>query len=434
VACYHYYADAAGLTGDSGFVVPPAPVAFGPGILAELGHPARAAGMRRVLLLTDARIRQLPFCEVARRALADAGCDVVIYDEVHVEPTDASFLAAARAAAEVRPDGYVSLGGGSVIDTAKAAALLTTWPDELFAYVNAPLGAGRPVPGPLAPHIACPTTSGTGSECTGIAIFDILAQRVKTGIAHRHLKPSLGLVDPETTRTLPGPVVAATAFDVLSHALESYTARPFTRRQRPADGSARPLSQGANPWSDIGCEQALRLVGAHLVRGATDPSDHAARAELMWAATLAGIAFGNAGVHVPHGMSYSVAGMVRDFMPEGWPADEPRVPHGMAVIVNAPAAFRLTAATSPARHLAAAGWLGADLRGADEADAGELLAGQLERMMRDARIPTRLTAFGYGPDDVDALARGAFAQERLLANSPRAITLEDLATLYRASL
>ena len=317
-----------------------------------------------------------------RDSLRAAGLDVAIYDEVQVEPTDQSFLAAAKFAAEGRFDGYVSVGGGSVMDTAKAANLYATWPAEFLDYVNAPIGKGKAVPGPLKPHIACPTTCGTGSECTGIAIFDLLSMQVKTGIASRRLRPSLALIDPATTYTLPKNVVAASGFDILSHALESYTARPYTRRAAPGKPSLRPMSQGANPWSDIGCEAALKLLGQYLERGVNDAADHEARDNLMYAATLAGIAFGNSGVHVPHGMAYSVAGLVRDFHPDGYPGEEPIVPHGMSVVVNAPSVFRFTACACPDRHIAAAGWLGADTRGATDEDAGEVVAKQLIAMMK----------------------------------------------------
>ena len=264
MSCCHYYALAEGR--ESAFAVDISSIVFGPGVLAELGEHARALGMTRVALFTDQRVRLLPFVATARKSLRDAGLTVAVYDEVRVEPTDQSFLDATRFAVDGSFDGYISVGGGSVIDTCKAANLYATYPADLLAYVNAPIGAGRAVPGPLKPHIACPTTCGTGSECTGIAIFDLLSMQVKTGIASRRLRPSLALVDPATTHSLPKEVVAASGFDVLSHALESYTARPYTSRERPERAALRPMSQGANPWSDLGCEGALKLLGQYLVR------------------------------------------------------------------------------------------------------------------------------------------------------------------------
>jgi len=432
MGCCHYHPVAEGC--DNAFTVDTSRITFGRGCLAEVGERARALGMRRVALFSDARVARLPHFEKVYQSLSAAGLDVAVYTDVHVEPTDRSFLEATRFAADVRPDGYISLGGGSVIDTCKAANLYATHPASFLAYVNAPVGDGLPVPGPLRPHIACPTTSGTGSEVTGITIFDLLSMHAKTGIASPMLRPTEALIDPDCTATLPGEVVAASGLDVLSHALESYTARPYVRRPAPPRPSLRPMSQGANPWSDLGCREALRLMGLYLERAVADAKDEEAREQLMWASTLAGIAFGNAGVHAPHGMAYAVAGLVRDFQPSGYPKDEPLVPHGMAVIVNAPAVFRYTAEVSPERHLEAAGWLGADVRGATPGDAGEVLAGRLVHIMRAVGIPNGLGGVGYTDADLSALTEGAYPQQRLLQNAPREMSRPVLTELFRQAL
>src|SRR6185503_16558094 len=143
------------------------------------------------------------------------------YDQVRVEPTDQSFKAAIAFATTGNFEGYVAVGGGSVMDTAKAANLYATYPADFLDYVNPPVGKGKPVPGRLKPLIAVPTTAGTGSETTGVAIFDFLEIHAKTGIAHRALRPILGVIDPDNTRTLPPMVAACSGLDVLSHALES---------------------------------------------------------------------------------------------------------------------------------------------------------------------------------------------------------------------
>jgi len=404
-------------------------VKFGRGAIGELGAEAAALGLRRVALFTDPRLAGLEFVERARQSLRAAGVDVAEFDAVRIEPTDGSFQAAAAFASDAHVDGYVSVGGGSVIDTAKAANLYATYPAPFERYVNAPLGEGVAVPGSLAPHIACPTTSGTGSECTGIAIFDFTAHAVKTGIASRRLRPVLGIVDPDATRTLPAAVVAASGFDVLAHALESFTAKPYTQRLRPAGPSARPLSQGANPYSDLACVEALRLLGLHLIDAVADAHDDDAREAVMYAATLAGIGFGNAGVHLPHGMAYAVAGLVHDFRPAGYDADHAMVPHGMSVIVTSPAVARFTAPAAPERHRLAGALLGATGT-VDDAAAGDALAEALARLMRATAIPNGLAALGYRQADVPALVEGAFAQQRLLANSPRPVEREDLAQLF----
>lgn len=433
--CCHGYQLVEG--GDGAFAVDGSSIVFGRGAILELGDHVRALlGGRaaRVALFTDARVKALAFFADALRALEGAGLDVVIYGDVEVEPTDGSFQAAAAFARDGRFDAYVSAGGGSVMDTCKAAALYATYPADFDAYVNRPLGEGREVPGPLPPHVACPTTTGTGSECTGIAIFDDRRRKAKTGIVSRRLRPSLAIVDPAAARTLPWSVVAASGFDVVSHALESYTAKPYVRRSRPASGSLRPQSQGANPYSDIGCKEALLVAGKFLERAVRDATDDEAREGMAWAASLAGIAFGNAGCHLPHAMSYTVSGLVERFTMEGYPDHAPLVPHGVSVVVNAPSVFRALAPTNPERFLAAAGWLGADVRGAALDDAGEALANELVRLMRSTGVPNGVGGVGYRDEDVPALAAGAIVQARLVDNAPRPIAREDLEALYRGAM
>lgn len=418
---------------DGAFTVDASRVTFGAGALAEVGPRVRAYGATRVALVTDAHLRALPWCDEVVASLAGAGLDVAIFDEVAIEPTDASIERAAAFARDARPDAYVSLGGGSAIDTAKLADLLATHPAPLLDYVNAPLGAGRPVPGPLAPHVACPTTSGTGSEVTGIAILDLAARHVKTGVVSARLRPSEAVIDPRVTATLPPAVVAASGLDVLCHALESYTARRHTTRAAPPTPVARPMSQGANPWSDLGCREALRLLGAYLVRAVTDAADAEARAQLLWASTLAGIAFGNAGVHAPHAMAYAVAGRVRDYRTPGYP-DRPLVPHGFAVAVNAPSVFRHLAAGDPARHLEAAALLGADVRGLGPPDAAAAIDATLVALLRAIDAPNGLGGVGYDAADVPALVDGALPQRRLLDNAPVAMTPALLHALFSGAL
>ena len=432
MSCCHYQPTGDGL--DTAFTVDASRITFGRGCLHECGDRAKALGMSRVALFTDPVVAELEVFDTARSSLRAAGIDVVTYTEVHVEPTDESFTRASAFAADAKPDGYVSVGGGSVIDTAKAANLYASHPADFLAYVNPPVGEGTPVPGPLKPHIACPTTSGTGSEVTGIAIFDLLSMSAKTGIASPALRPTEALVDPDCTDTLPAQVVACSGLDVLSHALESFTARPFVRRPAPDQPSRRPMSQGANPWSDVGSREAMRLLGRYLHRAVSDASDREAREQTMWAATLAGIAFGNAGVHIPHAMSYAVAGQVRGFHPDGYPGSEPLVPHGMSVILNAPAVFRSTASTDPQRHIEAAGHLGADVTDVADDDAGAVLADDLIRIMRAVGMPNGLSAVGYAEEDCATLADGAWPQQRLLQNAPVESDKAMLADMFGGAL
>jgi hydroxyacid-oxoacid transhydrogenase len=320
------------------------------------------------------------------------------------------------------------------MDTAKAANLYATYPAELLAYVNPPIGEGRPVPGRLKPLIAVPTTAGTGSETTGVAVFDFLEMHAKTGIAHRALRPVLGIVDPENTRTLPKMVAACTGFDVLSHALESLTALPYSQRPAPEHPRLRPAYQGSNPISDIWASQAIQTVVQNLVRAVEDPKDDEARSAMLQAATYAGVGFGNAGVHLPHGMSYSISGMVRDYVAEGYPAQHPIIPHGMSVILNAPAVFRFTAPANPQRHLYAASLMGVKASGAGPEEAGDLVADAVVALMKKTGMPNGLKAVGYKPEDVDQLVAGTLPQHRVTKLSPRPAGADDLKQLFLDSM
>ncbi len=419
---------------ESAYIMDTSSIKFGPGVTREIGADMSALGTRRVMVVTDRNIVKSEAVAITLNSLRAERIDAVVYDRTRVEPTDASFQEAIQFATEGNFDGYVAVGGGSAMDTAKAANLYATYPAPFLAYVNPPVGEGRPVPGRLKPMIAIPTTAGTGSETTGTAIFDYVQMHAKTGIAHRALRPVMGIIDPDNTRTLPKMVAACTGLDVLSHALESLTAMPYNQRQAPDSPRMRPAYQGSNPVSDIWASKAIEMCSQFLVRAVHDPEDDEARSQMLLAAAIAGIGFGNAGVHLPHGMAYPVAGMVRDFKPEGYNVDHAIVPHGMAVIVNAPAVFRYTASTNPELHLHAAKLMGIDTRGAAPEDAGELVAGALVDMMRQTGMPNGLRDLGYNEADVDQLVEGTLPQHRVTKLSPRPASADDLRQLFLDSM
>ena len=409
-------------------------IRFGFGVTREAGADLADLGLKHALVFTDPHVATLPPVATLLQSLDDNGIRYTLYDLVRVEPSDESIQDASRFATQCDHDCIVAIGGGSVMDTAKAANLYACWPADFLDYVNPPIGKGKPVPGPLKPLIAIPTTAGTGSETTGVAIFDYKPLHAKTGIAHRRLKPTLGIVDPENTRTMPGPIAASSGLDVLSHAIESWTAIPYLSRPRPDRPILRPAYQGSNPISDIWSMEALRLTAQFIRRAAADPTDDEARAAMLLAASYAGVGFGNAGVHLPHGMSYPVAGMVRSFRAPGYEAvDHALVPHGISVIVNAPAVFRYTAMARPERHLHAAQVLGAKVGGRLE-DAGEILADQLVQLMHDLHMPNGLRALGYGSDDIPALVQGTLPQHRVTKLSPRPAGPEELAGIFERSM
>jgi hydroxyacid-oxoacid transhydrogenase len=423
------------MTGDRAFDFVAANLRFGAGVTREVGMDLADSGARRVLVVTDPVLARLPPVQHVLESLDEQRVAAVLYDRVAVEPTDRSLLDAIGSGREQVFDAVVAVGGGSAIDTAKAVNLYTTYPPADFRdYVNAPVGRAVPVPGPLKPLFAVPTTAGTGSETTGVCIFDDTSLHVKTGISSRRLKPTLALLDPDNTRTLPRMVAASSGLDILCHAVESYTAIPFDARPRPERPAARPPYQGANPISDVWSLQALRMLAQWFVRAVDDPDDDEARGQMLLAAAYAGIGFGTAGVHLPHAMSYPVSGHVRGYRPADYPGEGPLVPHGMSVILNAPAAFRFTAPANPRRHLDAAAALGADVSRTSDADAGRVLADRLTWFMDRLGMPVGLRAIGYDTSDIPALVEGTLLQQRLTKLSPRPATADDVARMFEDAL
>ncbi|MDN4171640.1 hydroxyacid-oxoacid transhydrogenase [Nocardioides sp. SOB77] len=404
---------------------------FGTGASGEIGHDLQALGAQRVLLVTDAGVAATGHPARIAEQMTARGLHVTTYDRARVEPTDASLVEAIDFARDAGPfDAVVAVGGGSTIDTAKAVNLLTTNPGGLMDYVNAPVGKAQAPTQPLLPLVAVPTTTGTGSESTTICVLDVLALHVKTGISHPALRPRLAVVDPALTLTQPAMVTAASGMDILCHALESYTARWYADFEAKRPEQRVPYC-GANPVADMWSEKALSLLAGAFRTAVRDGSDTVSREQMALAATFAGLGFGNAGVHIPHANAYPIAGRVRGFRPEGYPADEPIVPHGMAVSLTAPEAFRFTFEADPGRHLRAARLLEPD---ADLGDGPDALPGVLVRLMRDIGIPNGLAEVGYDDGDVDPLVEGALQQQRLLATAPREVTGEDLAGVFRGSM
>ncbi|HET6366168.1 MAG TPA: hydroxyacid-oxoacid transhydrogenase [Pseudomonadales bacterium] len=415
------------------FVMEMSPIKFGLGAMEEIGFDAARLGLAKALIFTDHNLAAAGLPDRVRGLLEEQGIKAEVYDGVEVEPTDRSMEEAAEYARTKEFDGLIAVGGGSTIDTCKAANLLTCHPAPLLDYLNKPVGKGVPVPGPLKPLIAVPTTAGTGSETTAVAVTHVLDQNIKAGVSHRLLRPTLGVVDPLNTLTVPPEVTAAAGADILTHAIESYTTRPYNARAKhhPPD---RPAYIGANPASDVWCEKAMEHVARYLRRAVLNGLDLEARVNLALAANYAGIGFGNAGVHIPHALAYPIAGLVRDYVPSGYRTRHAMVPHGMAVILTAPAAFRFTYATAPDRHLRAAALMGAPVDGLGERERREALPAALIALMRDTGIPNGLTAVGYGEHDIAALVEGTLKQPRLLAGAPRPVGAADLEWILRDSM
>lgn len=435
MGCQHHdpYQDRAS-NGAESFTVAMPRLSFGRGALDELGSRAAWRGFTRVAVFTDPYLLDGPLVARAKQSLRNAGIDFAVFSEIRVEPDDDSVMRGAAFLSDGSFDGLVSVGGGSVMDTAKGAAVVAAHGNTIVDYFAPPAGAGKVVPGAVLPHIACPTTAGTGSECTSITVIRINELDCKFVVASPWLLPIDAIVDPSCLDSLPNHALASTGFDMCCHALECWTARPYTHHAAVADPRARQLIQGSNPFSDLAAREAMEITDRYLARGVNDASDHEARDKLMWAASLAGIAFGNSGTHLPHAMSYGITHLMKDITTPGYSMPSPFVPHGISVIVTAPSIFRFTASGAPERHMEGASFLGADSRGAAPDDAGEVLAKRLVELMRATGMPNGLTELGFSDDQTQALTSSSMRQARAITNAPREANAVDMQNMYENAL
>ncbi|MBA2376044.1 MAG: iron-containing alcohol dehydrogenase [Actinomycetota bacterium] len=413
------------------FTMEATPVKYGPGSSEETGWEVKRFGLKRVMLVSDPNVVASGITPRIRELIEAEGVEVEMWDKSRVEPTSDSFQAAADFAKDGNFDGFVAVGGGSSMDTAKIASLIATHGGEIMDYVNPPIGGGKKPPGPTKPLICVPTTAGTGSEATTAAILDIPDMKVKTGISHTYLRPNRGIVDPLLTMTAPSEVMSSAGLDVVCHAAESYLTKPYNERPKIDDPDERPPYQGANPVADMWSAKALEYGGKYLRRAVADGKDVEARGFMMLGATLAGVGFGSAGVHIPHACAYPIAGLKHEWQPPGYPENHPFVPHGWSVIVTSPAAFRFTYDAMPERHHEVANLLaGEKIENPDE----DTLPRVLIDLMRDIGAPGGVRELGYSEDDIPALVEGAMKQERLLVGVPKEVDEEDLANIIRDSM
>ncbi len=413
------------------FTMEATPIKYGRGAAEEVGWEVRRLRMNRVMLVSDPGVIQAGITGRIVELIEAEGVEVEVWDRSRVEPTADSLQAAADFARDGGFDGFVAVGGGTSIDTAKVSDLIATHGGEIMDYVNAPVGDGKKPPSPLKPLLAVPTTAGTGAEATTVAILDIPDQKIKTGISHQYLRPDRGLVDPLLTRTMPPEVTSSCGLDVVCHAAESFLTKPYDARPKSDSPDDRPPYQGSNPIADMWSGKALEFGGKYLRRAVKDGEDVEARGAMMLGASLAGVGFGSAGVHIPHACAYPIAGLKHEWQPPGYPDDHPFVPHGWSVIVTAPAAFRFTYDAMPGRHKEVAELLaGGPISDVDENTLPEILIS----LMKDIGAPNGVRELGYTEDDIEALVDGAMKQQRLLVGSPKDVTEEDLANILRESM
>ncbi|XP_047984644.1 probable hydroxyacid-oxoacid transhydrogenase, mitochondrial [Leguminivora glycinivorella] len=410
-------------------------VRYGLGVTQEVGYDLVNLGAKHVCVMTDPNVVNLSPMKAVLEALTKSGVNYTVYDNVHVEPTETSFKDAIKFAQENDFDSFVAVGGGSTMDTCKVANLLSCYPgSELMDFVNAPVGKAKQIDKVLKPMIAIPTTSGTGSETTGVSIFDCETINAKTGIAGGAIRPLLAIIDPLHTLTVPQTVANYAGFDIFCHALESFTAIPYDKREPFPNPAARSQAyQGSNPISDVWARFCLQTIQKYFARSVYNADDLDARSGMHLAATMAGVGIGNAGVHLCHGLAYPIAARGKKFIPKDY-GKKPMIPHGLSVVVTAPAVFRFTAVSDPDKHLEAAGLLGADTTGVKQADAGKLLADTILKYMDMMNIEDGLNALGFSGEDIPNLVQGALPQQRLLKLAPLQQSEEDLSRILEESL
>jgi alcohol dehydrogenase class IV len=393
---------------------------FGPGAVAELPEEIRALGGESVLLVTDEGVREAGILDSVVEAFPP-GLEYDVFDEAESDPPAELFVRAGRYAEEVDPDVIVGLGGGSSIDVGKGASLLSAHGGDVLDYVAPPTGEGQPIPGPTTPYVAVPTTAGTGSESTSVAVVSLPEQKLKVGISDKHLFPDLALVDPSLTVSLPPGPTASSGMDALSHAIEGYTTRRFDAKERPDSPADRPDYGGRNVLSDTLCHEAIDLVADHLRRAVNNGSDLAARRNMSLGATMAALGFANAGLGATHALAYPVAG-------------EHHTPHGLTIALLLPEVMRFNAPSAPERYAEIARLMGTDVSGLDRREAAERAAVAVEELAADVGIPDGLAAVGVTEDELPRFAEDTMQLQRLLVGNPRRMTAEDAETIFRRAL
>ena len=402
---------------------------FGRNCLNELGWELSKYNFKKILLVVDPVLKDFGVTQKILDQIKSSGEEVITFDHITVEPTLKSFELASLFALENSFDLIIAAGGGSTIDTAKVINLIKVCGGTIMDYVNAPIGKGMKPTSQLLPLIAIPTTSGSGSEATTVAVLDIPKLNLKTGISHRFLRPTLALVDPELSKTTPSGVTASAGLDVICHAIESFISKPYTKREKPNSPDERPPYQGSNPVSDIWSMKAIEFGGEYLSRAVATREDVEARGYMMLSATLAGIGFGSAGVHIPHACAYPIAGLKHSYQANGY--KNIFIPHGISVIVTAPAVFRFTYDSDPSKHLKAAELL----KGTPLDNPGpESLSYELIKIMKEVGIPSGIKELGYTKEDIPEIITRAMKQQRLLSIAPKNVNENDLHNILTQSM
>jgi len=387
---------------------------FGRGSMAGIGQYAQRLEAKRWLVVTDAILDDLGFAEIIRQSLAEHGMHSVVFRDGQPEPPFQVAEAAAEFGRAAQADGVIGLGGGSNIDTAKMVAVLLRYgghPSDYFGYDR--------IPGAIAPLIAVPTTAGTGSEVSNSTVLTDVANQIKVSSLSPWIRPRLAVVDPETTDGCPPKVTAHAGIDALVHAIEAYTARPFS--QMHLVGPEARAYEGSNPMGNMLAAEAIRLIGRHLPRVVDKPNARDSRDAMAWAASLAGMAFSNNGVALVHALEYPIGASVH-------------CSHGEGNGVLLPHVMRFNMPGSESRFADIAGLLGADIGPSSSTkELVEASIAAVQQLQEQIGIRTRLRDLGVKAEQLANFAERSFGIKRLMYLNPRMPEQADLLDILNAA-
>jgi alcohol dehydrogenase class IV len=371
-------------------------------IISEIGAIQRIADIcstldiSKPLIITDQGIVDVGLMQPLDTAFKNAGKEYFCFDQVVADPPEHIVLSAVTYAKELGVDGVIGFGGGSSLDTAKLVALLANSDEQLADIYGVDAIRGKRLP-----LILIPTTAGTGSEVTPIAIVTT-GETTKAGVVSAILLPDIALLDASLTLGLPSHVTAATGIDAMVHAIEAYTS-----------------AIKKNPYSDLLAKQALTLLSSNIVEATFNGSNVEARQAMLFGACLAGQAFANSPVAAVHALAYPLGGHFH-------------IPHGLsnALVLVQVMNFNLSHCADLYAELAPSISDTISLDGSNQQIAKALID-FITSLIKQLKLPVSLAAMGVGETDINTLANDAMLQTRLLVNNPKPVTLDDVKQIYR---
>jgi alcohol dehydrogenase class IV len=373
-------------------------IVMGPGATGQIGQEAFNLSGKKLLIVTDKGLIRAGLIQPVEKSLRESRIKYAVFDAVEPDPRYEVVAECLEQVHREKVNLIIGIGGGSPIDIAKTSAIMATNKGDIAEYFGIDL-----VPKPGLPTIMVPTTAGTGSEVTPIAILSDEKEKLKKGVVSPYLFPAVALLDPELTLGLPPQITAATGMDALIHAIEAYT------------------SVNATGMTDILAFRAMELLYHNIRTAYANGNNLEARSRMLEGSLLAGMAFANAGVTAVHAFAYPIGA-------------EFHIPHGVANTLMLPHVMRFNLLGNLSKFAQIAKAFCLSIQGLDELRAAEMSVEAIERLAEDLRVPLHLAEFGVTEGDISRLAEGAMKVTRLLANNPRTLTLEDAKEIYKKAL